>query len=69
MEKNKEEFVYSIFRMAFCWLSNRDVDTLYNRMKEYIYRDIIECADEDFNSSDVTCAIRRVLFNELEIQD
>lgn len=70
MDEQKRKFIRGVFRQTFLWLDNSDADTLYKRMEKYIIRDVTECADpEDWNDSDVRCAIRRVLFNELEIQD
>lgn len=69
MNNEQENFIVSIFYQTFNWLDCRDIQCLYEKMKDGIHTDIIECADEDFNSDDVRCAIRRVLFNKLEIQD
>lgn len=69
MNEKEKDFVAGVFFQTFKWLDCRDIQCLYEKMKDGIYTDIIECADKDFNSDDIRCAIRRVLFNEFEIQD
>ena len=69
MKAEDKDFIAGTFWQAFMWLDGRDISALYEKMKEGIYQDIIECADEEFNSSDVYIAMRRVLFKKLGIQD
>ena len=68
MNEKEKDFIAGVFFQTFIWLDSRDIQSLYEKMKDSIYTDIIECADEDFNSDDIRLAIRRVLFNKFEIQ-
>lgn len=69
MNEKDKDFVAGVFYQTFCWMDCSDIQCLYDKMKDGIYSDIIECADEDFNSDDIRIAIRRVLFNAFEFQD
>lgn len=65
MNETQQKFIAGIFHQAFSWMSCGDIQRLYEKMKDAIHADIIECADKEFNSDDVLSAIRRVLFNNI----
>lgn len=67
MTKEEKNFVRSCFIEHFLFMDLRDIETLFSTMREEIYKDIEETADNDFHSGDVSIAIRRVLFKKLQI--
>lgn len=53
MNDEQKDFIAGIFYQTFSWLGCRDIQCLYEKMRDGIYTDIIECAEKDFNSDDV----------------
>ena len=47
---------------------NEDMELVYGIIIDDVIRDIEECADENFNTSDVSLAVQRTLIKALNLE-
>lgn len=61
MEKENVDYIRRVFGECFAWMEATDKIELFEMMKDAIIQDIEECADKEFNDSDIRMAISRTM--------